>query len=1356
MATGDGGGTAVGASRVELDGARALVGIGASAGGLRALEQFLSAVKPGTGLTYLVVQHLAPEHASILPQILGSSSPLPVEAAEDGILPGPDRVYVIPPNTALVVRDGRLRLDPPEPRISRLPINALFNSLAHELGPRAAAVVMSGTGSDGATGLRAMKRSGGLVVVQSPGEAEYDAMPRAALATGDVDFVVPSAEMPALIARELERRTLAPPSAPAPEEDELAAIAREVRARTGRELSAYKESTLRRRIQRRMHALNITDLGDYLRRVEREPSEAESLVAEMQISVTRFFRDPEAFQALAGVAVPSLVERPADQAIRAWVPGCATGEEAYSIAITLREEARQRGLGAPLLQVFATDVDDAALDVGRRGLYPAAVAQDVPAELLAAYFVRVEDGYEIAKEVRDTVIFSVHDVLSNPPFGRLDLISCRNLLIYFHPAVQQRLLPLFHYALRPDGFLLLGSTEMVDERSDLLRPVDRKHRIYARLETERPLPVPLPVTSAVPMRRAATPALPRRSAEPSLAQAALLALLDAHGAALALADASGEGKYFAGPISRFVPTPTGQPSTNLLALAPPDLRVELGAALETAASQGGEVRRAATFPGDPARRGELLVRPVAGRADLHLILFREPPAREGPEAQAGDAAAALLQEELRYATDRWHRSSQEHDSTVEQLRSANEELQTMNEELQSTNEELQVSQEELQSVNEELHTVNAELNRKVEELNDLNADLRNLLQSTRIATLFLDRELRIARFTPAAAQLFPVTERDVGRPLADLTNAFGGELVETLVRAAMDAQRAEERVASLRDGSAHYLLRALPYQRINGATDGAVLTFVDVTELTRAQAALRESEERFRLLADGARDSAIIMLTPQGNVSTWNRGAERLEGWTAHDVVGRHFSFFYTPEDARAGKPVLLLERARAEGSIQDEGWRMRRDGSRFWASVVLAALFDDDGHLRGFGEIVRDITDRKRMEDELKEVDRRKNDFLGVLSHELRNPLAPIRNSLSVVTRAEPHGEQCQRSLAVADRQVRHMTRLIDDLLDVTRISHGKIRLQREQVEVTALARRTVEDFRQTFENAGVDLALAFPDTPVFVYADPARFCQMLGNLLHNAAKFTPRDGRTEVSLRVEGGQAVLTVTDSGEGIAPELMATLFEPFQQSQRAVDRSSGGLGLGLALVKSLAELHGGTVSAASRGASQGATFVVRLPLDRRRTLREVPAAPSAEVTPLRILIIDDNVDAALSLEELLAMDGHELARAYSGPEGIEKVRAFAPDLVLCDIGLPGMDGYEVAETLRSEPALEVGFLVALTGFAQPEDIERAHRAGFDLHLAKPPDLQLLWKALGERKVRGRVPPRAQGAGGDGPAVSGGEG
>jgi PAS domain S-box-containing protein len=541
--------------------------------------------------------------------------------------------------------------------------------------------------------------------------------------------------------------------------------------------------------------------------------------------------------------------------------------------------------------------------------------------------------------------------------------------------------------------------------------------------------------------------------------------------------------------------------------------------------------------------------------------------------------------------------------------------------------------------------------------------------------------------------------------------------------------------------------RAIPLLDATGAVVEWIGAAMDVTARKRAEDALRESEERFRLLVHGVKDCAIYMLAPDGTVSSWTAAAEQMLGYREEEIVGRHRRVFFTDEQREAGRPQLELAEALALGRSEQEAWRVTKDGARFWANVLITPLYDDGGSLRGFASVTRDFTERKRAENALREseerlraseaalreADRQKDRFLAMLSHELRNPLAPIRNSLYILDHAAPAGEQAKRAQATIHRQIGHMTWLIDDLLDVTRIAHGKIQLQRERLDLNELAHRTVEDHRLVFAKSDLRLEELPAQSEIWVDGDRVRLAQVISNLLQNAAKFTPHGGKTTVSIRSDlaTGRAILTVRDTGSGVEPEMLPRLFQAFAQADATLHRSKGGLGLGLALVKGLVEMHGGSVSAASAGVGKGASFTVTLPLDRAAA-RVVAARPALGVTaaPRRVLVIEDNVDAADSLREVLEIDEHVVEVAYTGREGIEKAQAFRPDVVLCDIGLPEMDGYEVARTLRADPELGTVGLIALSGYAQPEDVEMASEAGFDVHLAKPPSIDTLERALAE--------------------------
>jgi PAS domain S-box-containing protein len=605
----------------------------------------------------------------------------------------------------------------------------------------------------------------------------------------------------------------------------------------------------------------------------------------------------------------------------------------------------------------------------------------------------------------------------------------------------------------------------------------------------------------------------------------------------------------------------------------------------------------------------------------------------------------------------------------------------------------------------------------------------------------------------------PATLKAIGKPAKDVLGRSdldffdeetAGRMLENdrRVMATGEAMTVEERVEDP-SGGRWFLATKAPVRDDAGKVTGLVGVTRDITARKRTEKALRESEERFRLLVQGVRDCAIYMLAPDGTVSSWSAAAEQMFGYREEEIVGQHRRVFFTDEQRTAGRPQRELEKAVAMGHAEEEGWRVRKDHSRFWANVLITPLRDDRERVRGFANVTRDFTERKvadsalrdseerlrASEAALREADRQKNRFLAMLSHELRNPLAPIRNGLYVLDRAAPGGEQAKRAQAVVHRQVGVLTWLIDDLLDVTRIAHGKVHLRRERLELNELARRAVEDQRAVFATREIRLEL-FPATrEVWVDADRVRLAQVMSNLLQNAAKFTPRGGETTVSVESNPGcdQAILTVRDTGNGIRPEMLPRLFQAFVQADATADRSKGGLGLGLALVKGLVELHGGSVTVDSEGVGKGAAFTITLPLEvtAARTI-QVDSADGVygAAAPRRVLVLDDNEDAAAILRDMLELDGHVVEVAYTGREGIEKAQAFYPDVVLCDIGLPEMDGYEVARRMRADPALGSVALIALSGYAQPEDVEMARESGFDAHLAKPAGADTLARALAE--------------------------
>jgi two-component system CheB/CheR fusion protein len=830
--------------------------IGASAGGVEALRTLVAAARPGSGICYVVQLHLAPEHESVLAEILARDSGLPVETATDGTILAPDRVLVVPPGVFATIAEGRIRLAPDQgPRHAARQIDVLFASLAVALEDRAIGVVLSGSGTDGTLGIKAIKEHGGLTVAQgSNGSAPaHHGMPDSAIGGGLVDLVLPVQDIPAALATyaasfpKLAALTSEADRA-ADDEARIAAARRTIcetlRRAVGHDFSGYKERSFLRRVQRRMQVLRIATIDAYAERLQGDHDEAMALLRDLLISVTSFFRDAEAFAALAEKVIPKLFEgKGAADSVRVWVPGCATGEEAFSIAILLREHAA-RCAAQPRLQVFATDIDDAALQVARAGHYPETQLDSVSPERLERFFLREGGGRTVAKEIRDICVFSAHSLVRDPPFSRLDLVSCRNLLIYLDATTQRDVFPVFHFALRPGGFLFLGSAESATQFGELFRPLDQHQRIYQRRDhVPAQLPLSLPRSLPGPRGGLRVPRTPAPDPARAMREVAERMVLERYAPAHVVVNRDGDVIHFSGRTGRFLEAAPGQPTRSLLALARRGLRLDLRTALQEALQSRRVVHREGLHADQVGLSGTvaLTVEPIA-EADpaepLLLVVLEEvapPPVLPAllPDG-AAELAVAASERELRDTRERLQTLIEEYETAVEELRASNEELVSVNEELQSANEELETSKEEQQSVNEELQTVNLELQVKVEQLGRANADLRNLFDATRVATIMLDHQLAIRGFTPAVTGLFNLLPSDRGRPLADIAGALDTQALLQDARLVLRGGAPVERRLTSRDGKAHYLLRVLPYLDADGRMDGVIAAFVDVTQLVEA------------------------------------------------------------------------------------------------------------------------------------------------------------------------------------------------------------------------------------------------------------------------------------------------------------------------------------------------------------------------------------------------------------------------------------------------------------------------------------------------------------------------------------------
>ena len=1901
------------------DGMLPIVGLGASAGGIAALQEFFAAMPVDSGMAFVVIVHLSPTHESTLPEMFQRSTAMPVVAATDGARVEPNSVYVIPPGKFLSSVDGHLRLtDAREPHGKRVAVDSFFRSLAESHGAQSLAVVFSGAGGDGALGLKRIKELGGLTIAQDPDEAEHPDMPRSAIATGVVDWVLRVGEMPAKLVGYVKQRgelRLPGEDGPHPAEavelspDENEGALRDVLAfvhtRTGRDFSCYKRATIVRRIARRMQVNGLVDLPGYLVYLRTHAGEARALLQDLLISVTNFFREPASFAALERT-IPELFKgKEASDTVRVWVAGCATGEEAYSIAMLLSEHAGTL-VGPPQIQVFATDLDEEVIREAREGLYPETIAADVSEERLRHFFIHEEGGFRVRRAVRELVLFAPHDLLKDSPFSRLDLVSCRNLLIYLNREAQSRAFDIFHFALRPGGRLFLGTSEAVDEGSPLFAVLDKKQRLYLqRPGPQRLIAVPtgpgtLARALALQERTRERPTVPGRvsveNVQSMLDEAVPFdsglppgelhfRLIERFSPPSILVNGAHDIVHLSESAGRFLQFAGGEPTRNLLRTVHPMLRVELRAALYAAAqtTTAATAFRVPVEVGDVPSLVDIRVTPAGELApDFLLVVFEQHPA-DGTAAVVAlrnadaDQAALHLERELVATKAHLRDTIEQSEASTEELKASNEELQAMNEELRSATEELETSREELQSINEELTTVNDELKSNVDQLARSNSDLQNLMAATDIATVFLDRELRIQRFTPAARALFSFIPTDVGRPLSDLSRRIEyPDIVADAERSLAHLQPAQREVSA---GERCYLARTLPYRTADDHIAGVVLTFLDITTQKRAEKEIAqlagESERQRRVYEtvltntpdfiyvfsldhkvlyandaliemwgrghDGAIGKTFLeigyepwhaemhdreidqvratrqpirgevpfngtngrrqydyifvpVIGPDGEVEAvagttrdvterketetqlregqeqldfalaaadlgqwalnlvdhtatrtlrhdqlfgydallpewtyemflehvvpddrnevdaafqssvatgsawavecrirrrdgavriiWTKGlvwrdaggrvdrmlgiigditdrrqaeerqafqirlaetlrplsdqidvqaeASRLLGehleanrvvyfeilgdeyvierdystgvrplagrypignfgpallavlldgrtvieadattepdrpageragfaaiqvrghvdvplvkggrfvagmsvqvsdrrdWTRHEValiedcaertwaavervrseaalrrseerlafvrrssgVGFWYcdlpfdvlqwdelvkAHFHLPPDAvvtiqtfyerihpddreptrqaiersiagrteydvnyRTVEPVTgattwvraigrtayaadgtpsqfdgvtldVSNQKRAEASLRESeqrfrvvadaapvliwlsgtdqlcswfnqpwlaftgrsmeqevgnGWtagvhpddldfclqtytaafdartpfsmeyRLRRhDGEYRWLIDNGVPRHRSDGAFDGYIGSCLDVTDYKNAEAGLRDADHRKDEFLATLAHELRNPLAPIRNGLQVMRLAGANGT-IEQTRSMMERQLTQLVRLVDDLLDVSRVTSGKLELRRARTELRAVVEAALETSRPGLEEAGHQLTVTVPDEPIWVHGDETRLAQVVSNLLNNSAKYMHRGGHVRLTVGRDDDVAIVSVADDGIGIPPAMLDKVFDMFTQVDRALEKTTGGLGIGLSLVKELVKMHGGTIEAHSDGEGRGSEFVVRLPLVLPAGAGAAPPEviePTGASSRRRILVADDNVDSVDSLGLLLEFLGNEVTTANDGQTALEVAETFRPDVILLDIGMPKLNGYESCRRIRERPWGKSTILIALTGWGQAEDKRRSKEAGFDHHMVKPVDLSALEKLL----------------------------
>jgi two-component system, chemotaxis family, CheB/CheR fusion protein len=1198
-----------------------VVGIGMSAGGLESLKEFFTAMPAYSGMAFVVIQHLDPSHVSYMAGLLAKHTEMAVAQIEDGMVVRANSVYTIPPNKFLFIKKEKLHLAAPVKRDGiRMPIDFFFRSLAQDQREKAIGVLLSGSGSDGTLGIREIHAAGGIVIVQEPATAQFDFMIQSALATGLVDSALPPAQIAAALlqyVRQAEGRGREDPE-PEAVQDDVHSILGLLASQTGSDFHSYKKNMVWRRIQRRMGLNQITDISDYGRLLREKPDEMARLSKDMLIGVTSFFRDPEAFDELRIKGISPLVqERNSDHPLRVWAVGCSTGEEAYSIGILIREEMSRKQKNFPL-QIFASDIDPEALKCAREGTYPESIAADVSEERLKRFFTKKDHFYQINKEIRESVTFAAHNLIADPPFLKMDLISCRNLLIYIESEMQQRLQRVFAFALNPDGYLFLGKSDSI-ENKESFEPVSRNFKIYRRKASATARVGNFPSRVGMPAGFQ-----PRIDKQPSfklsdLNQEVLLKHFDA---AVVLIDEGGGILHFYGPTQKYLAHPAGDANLNLFEMVENRHSLKLRFAVEKAFRENGTVTLEGVEFGQgwSSHAANITVSCCVPKSGTRLaaVIFQDvrttmKPAPVGiPGAETGDRDAVLtqLEAENKSLKDELQGTIDGYQTSHEELTAANEEALALNEELQSTNEELETSKEELQSVNEELVTVNNQLNEKVEELNQTNDDLANFLNSAEVGTIFLDTAFCIRRFTPSATKLLSLIPLDLGRPVEHISSKFIDVNLVTVADSVLKNLAAIEREVQSSDGS-WYMMRCLPYRTLNNVIDGVVFTFSDVTRLKRSEESMQAARNYAESIVETIREP-LLVLDPGLFVVSANRAFYQTFQVSPQDTENRHvyelgnrqwdiprlrelledilphntkFDDFEVDFEFPIIGPRTMLLNARRISNLSDPTQLILLAIEDFTERKQAAELFKSEERLR-----------QKTLELEQQLIASGRLVSLGEITasmaHEFNNPLGIIMGfAQDLLSETDPASPQ-YKSLAIIDEETKRCEKIIGSLLEYTRPTSAQLRA----TDVASLVKKSIDLLANRLYKQRIEPVTEIEEHLPQVDADPQQLEQVLVNLYLNAIDAMPKGGTLTVrAARASkspendtAGGVIISVTDTGFGIEPENLSKIFHPFFTAKKKT-----GLGLGLSICQRIVGNHDGKIDVESQ-LDKGTTFKIYLP------------------------------------------------------------------------------------------------------------------------------------------------------------------
>lgn len=1376
-----------------------IVGIGASAGGLEAFIQVLAKIPKNTGLCFILIQHLDPAHPSLSVKIIADSIELDVLEVENGMGLEPNKVYVMPPNHKMTISNGQLKLEPREQTIgTHLTIDLFLRSLADAKKNKAIGVVLSGTGFDGTNGLHAIKAEGGVTLAQNPQTAKFGGMPQHAIESGAVDLVLSPEE----IAKELahlaansnllttENPNDVDPDSPANlknkdiQREKLKGILGLLRTFSNVDFTNYKFATVSRRIQRRMMIYKYRDFAEYLYFLKTHPDEIEFLYRDMLINVTNFFRDPESYKILTKNIFTKMVKnRPPQQPIRIWVPGCSSGEEAYSIAIALIEFLQKLQLSFPI-QIFATDISEECIQKARAGVYPETIKQHLTETQLKQFFEKFNQGYKVRKALRDICLFSIHDMTQDPPFAKLDLVSCRNVLIYFTPLLQKRVIPIFHYALNPSGYLWLGQSETPGEFSKLFIQQNKKHRFYIRAKGPTPIKFYFPANTF-----SAEPTAYEKSTETAFSNQnkkvhqsdyqseAEHLILTKFTAPYVIVNTDMEILRFGGRCAPFLEPPAkGSPSHNLFKMTQPELLSGLRLLVQYIKKENKFAKREGLrFEYDEKIKAVNIeacpINPLAPtKQRAYLIFFKEVSLKQ--DSKKGQALrnkkfnAQQLNELMSELADL--KSTQQilieqHETTQEELTSANEELQSANEELQSTIEELETAKEELQSTNEELITVNDELQVRNADLSNLGNDLSNILASTEIPILMVSTDRRIRRFTPKAELVFNLISSDIGRPLKDIKTNFNVDLDALIIEV---TETRKSKAIEIQDQLGHWRsLQIRPYKTVDNKIDGAVIAIIDIEELKQKEKLTKENLEYAISIIESV-PLPLVVLDKDNSIRSMNPAFIKQFNLTDIEPGKNIFQYFNMQLDFK--KELLAMFLQTLTNGIAFNDFEFELDVADLSSRKVLLSgrkIFWIGTSQSAILLSLIDITDRRRIEEErqlwlireqearndAEKANRTKDLFLATLSHELRTPLTSILTWSYLIRTGKVDFDQAKQGAAVIEQSALAQSQLIDDLLDISRIIAGKLALACKNVDLKIIIEKSVEGVRPLAAEKAIMIQTVIPQTKGIIYGDEFRIQQILWNLLTNAIKFSAFNTLIKVTLDYieikNKSYAQIKVIDQGKGISPEFLPHIFSRFSQADCTSTRAYGGLGLGLSIVKNLVNMQNGEVTAENVSEGTGCIFTIKFPLRSTDNITDQPQSigPTPDKTLLkaeaenhnlyrldgiRILFVDDDPSSREAISIYLKTLGAEVISTDSVPTALQTLPLVKPHIIVSDIAMPYEDGYSLITKVRKLKIEQGSELpaIALTAFASIEDANTALKAGFNVHVAKPIEDDHLVRAI----------------------------